>query len=73
MSKLAASLAVLVVTAGLALAGGGVAFADSNDNHSVSDDHSDNSRHHAAGNCSARHSVNVANCGIDLLDLGSIL
>jgi hypothetical protein len=63
MNKLAASLAVLAVTAGLALAGGGIALAD--------DDHSDNSRHPAYGSCSQPHSVNVANCA-NVLDLGRI-
>jgi hypothetical protein len=60
MSKLAASLAVLAVTAGLALAGGGIALAD--------DDHNNDPNY---GSCSQPHSVNVANCAT-VLQLGHL-
>jgi hypothetical protein len=71
MRTLAATLTAVALTAGLTLAGGGIAFADTNDNHSVSDDHSDNSHHASNGACSERHSVNILTC--TGLDLGNVL
>lgn len=70
MRKLTAVLGTIALAGGLALAGSGVAFA------ADSDDHSDNSHgaHNTYGNCSERHSLNVANCGgVTVLDLGNIL
>lgn len=70
MRKILAAVGTTALALGLALGTSGVASA--HDDHSVSDDHSDYSRH--GGHCdSERHSVNVANCGIHVIEIGNIL
>ena len=73
MRKLATVIGAAAVTAGLILGSSGSAFADTSDDHSVSDDHADYSRHNAPTHCAARHSINVLNCNnVHLIELGNL-
>ncbi len=72
MRKLAALAGTAALSAGLLLGASGVALADTSDDHSVSDDHADYSRHHTPSHCSDRHSLNVSCNDIHLIDLGNI-
>lgn len=70
MRKLAALVGTTLTAAGLLLGAAGAAAADTYDNHAVSDDHSDYSRHNQCTH--ERHNINVLTCGIHVIELGNI-
>lgn len=72
MRKLAASVGTVALTIAALVGAAGYASADTSDDHSVSDDHANYSRHNTPSHCADRHGLEVNCNNIYVLELGNI-